>query len=123
MKESEIRELFMIIRNFYSYFSYDDFTVQLWLDALRKVPFEIAERNLKRHVQHGKFPPTVAELSVGIHQNPEGRYIPGVDETRVMLDEMEREYQRFLQQPKIDTRKARLSVIDGHAGTRISRTR
>ena len=97
MNESEVRKLFLIIENTYHGFSYDDMKVAIWLDLLRDVPFELAQRNLRKHIMTEKFPPTVAELS----RKPEhdGPYIPGAEETRLMLEARDKEWSKAVPMP------------------------
>lgn len=91
MKESEIRKIFLVIENAYGgVFVYDDYKVELWRKTLEDVPYDLAEDNLHRYIRNpdNRFPPHPGVLAERPVQAAEGPYIPNVEETRAMLDEM-----------------------------------
>lgn len=92
MKETEIIQLFTVIQNTHSTFSFDRFKMELWLDLLQDVPFELAQANLRRYCLNpeNKFPPHPGVLAENPNQNPEGRYIPNAQETLLMLDNQDK---------------------------------
>src|SRR5690606_13797014 len=74
--------------------------LDLWHDALKDHDFQVISENLKEYYKTNKFPPSVAEL---IEQpDKEGRYIPGVEETKRYLLEKEQERQKALADPSIE---------------------
>lgn len=93
MKESQIRQLFLIIINTYSNFVYDDYKVELWREILDDVPYEMAQKNLWAYIRdpENKFPPHPGALAETRVQRSEGPYIPNAAETRQMLDERDRQ--------------------------------
>lgn len=92
MKETELIKLFATIQNTYSGFAFDRFKIQLWLDLLKNVPFELAQNNLRRYLMdpENKFPPHPGVLAATPTANAGGPAIPDAAETRMMLDELDR---------------------------------
>lgn len=94
MEEVEVRQLFLIILNTYSGFQYDDDKVEIWVDILHDVPFELAQVNLRKYIRNAenKFPPHPGALAESAVQRSDGPYVLNAAETRLMLDERDREY-------------------------------
>jgi hypothetical protein len=63
VNEPEVRQIFMLIQNTNGSFDYDDDKVLIWTDLLREVPFDLAQRNLRRHLLTNKHIPVPAEIS------------------------------------------------------------
>jgi hypothetical protein len=95
VKESELRRIFLKIRNFYSTFAYDDFKVTEWLKLLTDVTPEQAMDNLRRYSLNPAniFPPHPGILADAVVQQSGGPHIPNAEDTRRMLDEMDQQYQ------------------------------
>jgi len=106
--ETEVRKLFLIIQNTYSNFVWDDVKVKIWADLLRDTPFDMAQRNLREYIMNPdeKFPPHPGVLA----RRPEtqGRYVPNAEETRRMLDEMDRQRERAVPMPEEFRRRLKL---------------
>ena len=117
MTEAEIRKLFLVIQNSYSGFSDDDFKVALWQQLLDDVTFELAQHNLRGYIRNpeNKFPPHPGELARTKAQAADGRYIPNAEETRVMLEAQEREWDKEIRAlpPCVGEMKARLKLLAG----------
>lgn len=102
MKESEVRQLFLVIQNAYNGFVYDDVKVQIWQDLLRDTPFSLAQRNLRAHILNPdeKFPPTPGQLARRLETLAQGRYIPNAEETRLLLAERDRDWSNAVPMPE-----------------------
>jgi hypothetical protein len=85
----EIARLFKKIKRFFPAFDASIEAVNEAYRYLNDIPFELADQNVDRHIRNEKYPPTIAEIRAG-RQDPEISTIPGVEETRKMLAEMER---------------------------------
>jgi hypothetical protein len=62
MNKMEVKQLFLIINNCYQNFLFDEIKINIWLDLLREIPFEVAQRNLRKHIKENKFVPTPADI-------------------------------------------------------------
>ncbi|MDB5053245.1 MAG: hypothetical protein JWM44_1295 [Bacilli bacterium] len=93
MKESELMQIFLIISNYYNGFAYDGFKVNEWLKLLNDIPFEQAMANLRKYTLNpaNSFPPHPGILAETSTQIAVGPYVPGVEETRLMLDKMDQQ--------------------------------
>lgn len=87
MNESQVRKLFFVIQNSYDFFDDNDDKVLLWMKILEHTPFEVADRNLFEYIGNpeNKKPPHPGVLTKVI-QGDRDRYVPGVAETRLMLE-------------------------------------
>jgi hypothetical protein len=88
VKESEIREIFLVIENAYGgVFAYDDFKVEVWRQTLEDIPFELAEKNLLIYIRNpdNRFPPHPGALAQLAAEEARGPDIPNAEETRAML--------------------------------------
>jgi hypothetical protein len=94
VKEYEIRELFLKISNFYNNFLYDDYKVELWRETLDDIPYHLANSNLLRYIRNpeNKFPPHPGALSESAVQSSNGPYVLNAEETRLMLDDGDHDY-------------------------------
>lgn len=63
MNEPEVRKIFMLIQNTNGSFDYDDDKVLIWVDLLREVPFEMAQRNLRQHLLNSNYIPVPADIA------------------------------------------------------------
>jgi hypothetical protein len=96
MEEADVLKLFMIIDNSYSGFAYDDDKVDIWMLILSDVPFDLAQINLWKYIRNpeNKFPPHPGALAESAVQSSNGPYILNAEETRLMLDDRDREYNK-----------------------------
>jgi hypothetical protein len=98
VEKIEIARLYKKIKRYYPAF---DASIEAVEDAyryLKNVPFDVAEKNVDQHIMTEKFPPTIAEIRAG-YQDPESSSVPGVAETRRMLDELDRLKERAVPMP------------------------
>lgn len=116
MTESEVRKIFMLIDNAFMGFHYDDFKVEYWRELLEDVPYELARRNLDEYILNpdNRFPPTAGQLARRPAEHAEGRYVPGVEETRRALDEKEAANRSETAVPMPPELKERLRLIAGN---------
>lgn len=68
MIKTEVKKLFLIINNCYPNFQIDDAKTETWLNLLRNVPFDQAQKNLRVHLETSSFVPTPADI---IRRDPE----------------------------------------------------
>lgn len=96
MQEIEVRQLFLIILNTYHGFQFDDTKVKIWLDLLKDVPFDRAQRNLRNYIKNpsNQFPPHPGVLAATVAQLAKGPHVPGVEETRLLLQEYDELFRR-----------------------------
>lgn len=59
---TEVKKLFLILNNTYNGFSYDDIKAAIWHDLLQDIPFEEAQKSLRKHIKTSQYPPTIAEI-------------------------------------------------------------
>jgi hypothetical protein len=93
IEEWEVLKLFAVIENSYSSFVYDEFKTQLWLDFLKDTPFELAQVNLRRYILNyeNRFPPHPGVLAENPVQSCSGNYVPNAQETKIMLDNWDKQ--------------------------------
>lgn len=101
MTQAEIVELFKAITLSYPAFRVpDDMAkeqVLHWHAHLKDVPFDVAMANLREYVQEERFPPTIADIRRGY--TAEKSTVPGVEETRELLAELDRLRERAVPPP------------------------
>lgn len=98
MEKVEIARLYKKIKRYYPAF---DASIEAVEDAhryLKDVPFELADQNVDKHIMTERFPPTIADIRGGVLE-PESSTIPGVDETREWLAEMDKLRERAVPMP------------------------
>lgn len=81
--------MFSLINNAYPNFEADEVKTRCWQEFLGDLPFETAHVNLLQHIRTSSFQPTPADV-IGKPEPREGPYIPGVEETRLMLEQRDR---------------------------------
>jgi hypothetical protein len=82
-----VKQLFLIINNTYPNFPIDDVKIAIWYDMLKDFPFEVAQTNLRKHIDTREFVPTIAELK-SLHLL-NGPYIPDAESTMTQLQNLE----------------------------------
>ena len=96
MKLDEVWTLFERIAHYYPVFSADDDKAEAWHRVLRDIPFDVACENLEVHVRESSYPPTVADIRRGYEERSN---VPGVEETRRMLAELDKLRERAVPMP------------------------
>ncbi|ALS27167.1 replicative helicase inhibitor G39P [Paenibacillus sp. 32O-W] len=101
MTQGEVVKLFKAITLSYPAFRVpDDMAkeqVMHWYQHLKDVPFDVAMENLREYVQAERFPPTIADIRRGY--SAEKSTVPGVDETREWLAELDKMRKRAVPMP------------------------
>ena len=97
MKLDEVWTLFERISHYYPAFTADDDKAAAWHRVLKDIPFDIACENLEEHVRDSNFPPTIADIRRGYEEKST---VPGVDETREWLAELDRMRERAVPMPE-----------------------
>jgi len=93
----EVWMLFERIAHFYPAFMADDDKAAAWQRVLRDVPFDAACESLEEHAKESTFPPTPADIRRGYSE--ERSTVPGVEETRRYLAELDRLRERAVPPP------------------------
>ena len=92
MTQAEVVKLFKAITLSYPAFRLPDELakdqVLHWYEHLKDVPFDVAMANLREHIQVERFPPTISDIRRGYSE--ERSTVPGVEETRRYLAELDR---------------------------------
>lgn len=100
MTQGEVIELFKAITLSYPAFRVPDELAKEqilhWHQHLKDVPFDVAMANFREHVQTERFPPTIADIRRGYSAE---RTVPGAEETRRMLAEMDEMAKRAVTPP------------------------
>lgn len=101
MTQGEVVDLFKAITLSYPAFRVPDELMKdqvlHWHQHLRDVPFDVAMGNLREYVQEERWPPTIADIRRGY--SAEKSTVPGVDETREYLSEMDKLRERAVPMP------------------------
>lgn len=97
MRLDEVWMLFERIAHFYPAFMADDDKAAAWQRVLRDVPFDAACESLEEHAKESTFPPTPADIRRGYSE--ERSTVPGVEETRRYLAELDRLRERAVPPP------------------------
>lgn len=97
MRLDEVWMLFERIAHFYPAFMADDDKAAAWQRVLRDVPFDAACESLGEHAKESTFPPTPADIRRGYSE--ERSTVPGVEETRRYLAELDRLRERAVPPP------------------------
>lgn len=88
MEKFEVAMLFKRIKRQYPGFDSSREAIDEWHeDYLRDIPYEEGLRNVIQHIKTSKYYPTPAEIR-GTVNAPVERHIPGVAETKRMLDSL-----------------------------------
>jgi len=99
--QAEVVELFKAITLSYPAFRVPDELMKdqvlHWYEHLKDIPFDVAKENLSEHIRNERFPPTIADIRRGYSE--EKSTVPGVEETRQYLDELERLRERAVPMP------------------------
>ena len=98
MRLDEVWMLFERIAHFYPAFMADDDKAAAWQRVLRDVPFDAACESLEEHAKESTFPPTPADIRRGYSE--ERSTVPGVEETRQWLREVDRMRERAVPMPE-----------------------
>lgn len=102
MNKKETLEVLKIVVAAFPNFKIEDaqLTVEVWYEILKDVELNEAKNNLKAYIRTGtSYPPVVGQL-LGVREK---RVIPNVQETRLMIMQMEQrqlENQKLLQDPE-----------------------
>jgi len=110
--EVEVRKLFLLIQNAYNSFAWDDVKVKIWAEMLADTPFDLAMTNLRQHIMSEPYPPTIADIRRG--GSEEKSNVPGVEETRQWLREVDRMRERAVPMPE-HVRKELRRIVRGRA--------
>ena len=101
MTQGEVIELFKAITLSYPAFRVQDELMRdqvlHWYEHLKDVPFEAAMENLREHIRTERFPPTIADIRR--ERMEEKSSVPGVEETRRYLAELDRLRERAVPPP------------------------
>lgn len=102
MTRAEVVELFKAITLSYPAFRLPDELakdqVLHWYEHLKDVPFEAAMENLREHIRTERFPPTISDIRRGYSE--EKSTVPGAEETRQWLREVDRMRERAVPMPE-----------------------
>lgn len=71
MEIAEVAKIFKIIKQKYASFDARVQSVQENFRYLRDIPFEVAVKNVDKHIMTDKFPPTIADIRGGLGEQLE----------------------------------------------------
>lgn len=93
MNEDNVIMLLRKICVYYPNFKMVDLeeTTDAWSLVLQDADVREVLKNLATHVKTNPFPPTIADLLKIPKEESRGRYIPNIQETRLMLEQMDRD--------------------------------
>jgi len=98
--QAEVVKLFKAITMSYPAFRVpDDMAkeqVMHWYQHLKDIPFDVAMQNLREHIHTERFPPTIADIRRGYSEESN---VPGVEETKEWLAELDRLRERAVPMP------------------------
>ncbi|MFH5187139.1 hypothetical protein ACHHV8_33655 [Paenibacillus sp. TAB 01] len=91
MNKADIWQLFEKIVYYYPSFTGEPEKAAAWYGVLEKVPYHQALANLKHYasIASNKYPPHPGALA-DQPEHREGNYVPNAEETRKMLEEIDR---------------------------------
>jgi hypothetical protein len=109
VERDETKSIVKLIKESYgNKFSMNDpkATIDAWHLILRDYDFDLILENLKNYITNNSFAPTIADLVKPPKVEAE-RYIPSVEETKLILDKQEAAIQAALNDPKTKDAKER----------------
>lgn len=112
MRLDEVWTLFERISHYYPNFTADDDKAEAWQRVLSDIPFDVACENLEEYVKESIYPPTIADIRRG--GSEEKSNVPGVEETRQWLREVDRMRERAVPMPE-HVRKELRRIVRGRA--------
>jgi Loader and inhibitor of phage G40P len=89
MTKEQVYNLMCIIQEYYENFSIHQQKIDSWYKILKKYDENYLKKNLLRHIENEKFPPTVSDLVKKPEKQKAERIIPSMVVTKEYLNEMD----------------------------------
>lgn len=110
MNKAEVFELMAKIKQRYCFFDTSDDQADDFVKYLSDVPFELALRNLEKHIQTSEHEPKIAHLRAGIGDQRER--MRSLEDTAKHFDQLE-EYRRNAVPPPQGNKAKILAILQG----------
>lgn len=120
MNKVEVAKLIKHICMYYPNFKTEDVnkTIDAWLMVLHDKDLHVVLENLAEHVESNVYPPVLANL-LKVPEKQTGRYIPGLEETRLMLQETFPSQEEIATEEEVKKGLAEMKKILLNSGAKI----